>query len=126
MTLAGFVPSRCTFLGVVLDTTVVLDVIGLHAFHEEAALVQMLPGASMNIVRVLVPDDRAAPQGFHDLLIEDLSDTKVLPASAGDLTVMRQHWPPSLLSGMTKRQIDMEAQRRKYKRQFDTLIIRHT
>ena len=79
----------------------------------------------MNIVRVLVPDDRAAPQGFHDLLIKDLSDTKVLPASAGDLTVMRQHWPPSL-SGMTKRQIDMEAQRRECKRQFGTLIVGHT
>ena len=64
-----------TSLGVVvLDTTVVLDVIGLHAFHEEAELVRELPGASKNIVRVLVPDDRAAPQGFHDLLIEDLSD----------------------------------------------------
>ena len=66
-------------------------------------------------------DDRAAPQGFHDLLIDNLSDMKVLPTSAGDLTVLRQHWPPSLLSGMTKRQIDMEAQRRECKHQFDNL-----
>ena len=28
----------------------------------------------------------------------------VRPASVGDLTELRQHWPPSLLSGMTKRQ----------------------
>ena len=105
----------------VLDTNVVPDVIGLHDFHDQAALVRVLPGHSQNIVRVLVPDDRAAPPGFHDLLIDDLSDTKVLPASAGDLTVMRQHWPPSLLSGMTKHQIDMEAQRRECKHQFGNL-----
>ena len=97
---------------VVLNTTVIPDVLGLHAFNEEAALVPVLPGASPNIVWVLVPDDRAAPRGFHDLLIEDLSATKVLPASAGALTVLRQHWPPSLLSGMTKCQVDMESQRR--------------
>ena len=77
---------------VVLDTNVVPDVIGLHAFHDQAALVRVLPGHSNNIVRVLIPDDRAVLQGFHDLLINDLSDTKVLPASAGDLTVLRQHW----------------------------------
>ena len=46
---------------VVLDTTVVPDVIGLHAFHEEAALVRVLPGASLNIVRILIPNDRAEP-----------------------------------------------------------------
>ena len=77
---------------------------------EEAALVRVLPGVSPNIVRVLVPDDLAEPRGFHDLLIEDLSAPKVRPASAGDLTVLRQHWPPSLLSGMTKCQVDMESQ----------------
>ena len=78
---------------VVLDTTVVPDVIGLHAFHEEAALVRVLPGASKNIVRVLVPDDRTALQGFHDLLIEDLADMKVLPASvAGCCSCCAPDW----------------------------------
>ena len=105
----------------VLDTTVIPDVIGLHVFHDQAALVRGLPGHSKNIVRVLVPDDRAAPRGFHDPLIDDLSDTKVLPASAGDFTVLRQHWPPSLLSGMTKHQIEMEAQRRECKHQFGNI-----
>ena len=79
------------------------------------ALVRVLPGTSPNVVRVLVPDDRAALRGFHALLIEDLSATKV------SCTVLRQHWPPSLLSVMTKRQVDMEAQCRECKRQFGNL-----
>ena len=45
----------------------------------------------------------------------------VRPASAGDLTELRQHWPPSLLSGKTKRQVDMEAQRRECKCQFGNI-----
>ena len=84
----------------------------MHAFNEEAVLVRVLPGASPNIVRILIPDDRTEPWGFHDLLIEDLTATKVRPVYAGDLTELRQHWLPSLLSGMTKCQVDMESQRR--------------
>ena len=98
-----------------LDTTVIQDVLGLRAFNEDAALVRVLPSASPNIVRVLVPDDWAEPRVFHDLLIEDMSDTMVRPSSAADLTELRQHWPPSLLSAMTKCQVDMEAQRRECK-----------
>ena len=86
--------------------------LGLHAFKDEAALVRVLPDDFPNIVRVLVPDDRAEPRGFHNLLIEDLSATEDChdqPASAGDLTVMKQQGPSSLLSGMTKCQVDMES-----------------
>ena len=46
---------------VVLDTTVVPDVLGLHAFRDGAELVRVLPAASPDIVRVLVPDDCAEP-----------------------------------------------------------------
>ena len=103
---------------VILDTTVVPDVIGLHAFNDEAALVRVLPGVSSNIVRILVPDDLS---GFHDLLIKDMSATIIQPAFAGELTELLQHWPPSLLSVMTKRQVDMEAQRQECKCQFGNL-----
>ena len=88
---------------VVLDTTVVPDVVGLHAFDDKAALVQVLPSDFPNIGQVLVPDDRAAPHGFHDLLIDNLSSTEahVRPASAADLTKLKQQWPSSRLTGMT-------------------------
>ena len=89
-------PKTCVDLTspgiVILDTTVVPDVFGLHAFKDEAALIRVLPGDFPKIVRVLVSDDRAEPRGFHDL-IEDLSATKdghIQPASAGDLTALKQ------------------------------------
>ena len=102
-------PKRYTYLTspgvVVLDTTVVPDVVGLHAFDDKAVLVRVLPGDCPNIVRVLVPDDRAVLRGFHDLLLEDLLSTEachVRPASAADLTKLKQQWLSSLLTGMTK------------------------
>ena len=60
---------------VVLDTTVVPDVMGLCTFDVQAPVVRVLPGDFGNTVRVLVPDDRSEPRGFHDLLIENLSGT---------------------------------------------------
>ena len=50
-----------TTLGVViLDTTIVPDVFGLHAFDDRAPVVRVLPGEFSNTVWVLVP------VGFHD------------------------------------------------------------
>ena len=90
---------------VVLYTTVVPDVVGLHAFDDRVSVVWMLPGDLRNTVRVLVPDVRADPHGFPDLLIVNLSGTEtchVRPVSAGDLTAPKLRWPSSLLSAMTK------------------------
>ena len=67
----------------------------------------MLPGCFVNTVRVLVPDDCADPVGFHDVLVENLSDTPdyhVRPVSAWDLASLRQRWTSSLLPAMNKRQ----------------------
>ena len=99
---------------VVLDTTVVPDVIGLHAIDDQAALVCVLPSDFPNIFRVLVPDDRAEPRGLHDLMLEDSSSTEachVRLASAADLMKLKQRWPSSLLTGMTKCQVDPPAHR---------------
>ena len=52
-----------TTLGVTLDTTMVPDVFGLHAFDSRAPVVRVLLGAFSNTVRVLVPDASAAPVG---------------------------------------------------------------
>ena len=49
---------------VVLDITVVLDVLRLNAYRDDAELVWVLPGASPNIIRILVPDDRANREDF--------------------------------------------------------------
>ena len=90
---------------VVLDTTVVPDVVGLRTFDDRAPVVRVLPSDFGNTVRVLVPDVRAEPSGFHDLLIDNLSGSKtchVRPASTGDLIELKRRWPCSLLSAVTK------------------------
>ena len=78
---------------VVLETTIVPDVVGLHAFDDRAPVFRVLPGDFGNTVRVLVPDARAEPREFHDILIENLSGMKpchIRPASKGELTALRR------------------------------------
>ena len=55
---------------VVLDTKAALDVISLRARNDGAAPTRVLPGRAQNSVRVLIPDDRAAPRGLYILWTE--------------------------------------------------------
>ena len=92
---------------VVLDTTVVPDVLGLNAFRGDDELVQVLPGASPDTIWILVPDERVEPRGFHDILLEDMKAMSVRPAAAVDMTEMKQLWPQSILSDMSKRHVEL-------------------
>ena len=58
-----------------LDTSIVPDVFGLHAFDNWKPVVQVLAANFSNTVRVLVPYATATLVGFHDVLIENLSNT---------------------------------------------------
>ena len=73
---------------VTLDTRDVPDVFGLHAFDNRAPPGgPVLPGDFSNMVCVLVPDGNAESMGFHDVLIQNLSNTPnyhVKPVSARD------------------------------------------
>ena len=84
----------------------------------------MLSGRAENIVRVLIPDDCAEPQGFHDILLEDMTTEIVLATLSQDMSSLRTMWPKSLLSGMSKRQADMESQRRECRCRFSDLQSR--
>ena len=55
---------------VTFDTSVVPDVLGLKAFYGDDEPLWVLPGMAENIIRILVPDDRAEPRGFHDILCD--------------------------------------------------------
>ena len=57
-----------------LDTSVVPDVLGLKALYDDAEPVRVLPCRAENVVRVLVPDARPEPRGFHDISLEDLTN----------------------------------------------------
>ena len=63
----------------------------------------MLPGNFSNTVRVLVPDATATPVGFHDIMIENLSNTPDRHArllSARDISSLRRRWQSSLFMDM--------------------------
>ena len=67
---------------VTLDTSVVLGVLRLREFYDDAEPVRVLPGMAENIIRILVPDDRVEPLGFHDILLEDMA-TEISPRGFG-------------------------------------------
>ena len=81
-------------LGVVdMDTSIIPDVFGLRAFDRREPMVWVLPGDFSNTVRVLVPDATATPVGFHDVMIENLSNTpdyRSRLVSARDITSLRR------------------------------------
>ena len=111
-------------LGVVdLDTSIMPDVFGLRAFDHREPVVRMLLGEFENMVQVLVPDATATPVGFHDVLLENLSNTpdyRARIALPRDITSLRRRWPSFLFLDMHRRQPDMEIMRRACKREFDS------
>ena len=83
-----------TSLGVVdLDISMMPDVFGLRVFVSREPVVRVLPGDFRNLVCVLVPDATAAPIGFHNIIIEDLSGTPDYRARRivhGDVSSLRR------------------------------------
>ena len=98
------------------DTSVVPNVVGLEALYADAEPVRVLPSMAENIIQVLVPDDHVEPQGFHDILLDNMT-TEIVPAtSSRDMSGLR-----TLLSVMSKLQADLESQRRECRRRFSVL-----
>ena len=89
-------PKCLSSLGVVdLDLSITLDVFGLRAFDVAKPLTRMLPGQFPNELRLMIPDLGIALEGFHDIVIEDLSATpawrsrRLLPGDVTPLCVGR-------------------------------------
>ena len=101
-----------------LDTSVIPDVLGLRALYEDAKLTRVPSGRAQNGVRVIVSDARAKPRGFHDVTLVDMTNVSGPAVSMADMSHLRRQWPTSLLTGMTRRQIDLELLRRECKRRF--------
>ena len=75
---------------------------------------------------MLVPDATSTPVGFHDVMLEDLSNTQDHHARlvlARDITSLRRHWPPSVFMNMHRGQADMETMRHACKREFDSEVV---
>ena len=89
-----------------LDLPISPDAFGLQAFNMTKPLTCMLTGQFANELRLLIPDLGIAPEGFHDVVIENLAATptwwsrRLLP---GDATSLRRRWPKALFRTMRKR-----------------------
>ena len=112
-----------TTLGVVdLDTSMMPDVFGLRAFDSQEPVVRVMPRDFRNLVRVLVPDAIAAPMGFHDIIIEDLSGTPDYHARRivhDDVSSLWRRWLSTVFVAMLKSQADMESLCRDCKHRYE-------
>ena len=67
-------PKELCSLGVVdLDLSLSPDAFGLRAFDSKKPLTRMLPGSSPCELRLMLSDSKLGTDGFHDVLIENLS-----------------------------------------------------
>ena len=98
---------------VVLDTSAVPDVIGLRARNNNTEPTRCYLGESRT-----VPNDRAAPWGFHDATIVDMAGATRSFISKEELSALRRHWPISVVTRMSKRQTDLELMRCDCKARF--------
>ena len=62
-----------SLVGVDLDLSLSPDVFGLRAFDDKLPLTRMLPGSNPCELRLLLPDSKIGTDGFHDVVIENLS-----------------------------------------------------
>ena len=76
----------------------IADVIGLTGRRSDAAECRILQGRDVSSVRVRVPDSRGLDQKFHDVTIVDMGDVPESSVSIPELSLLRQQWPPAVLS----------------------------
>ena len=94
------------------------DVIGLTGRQSDAAECRILQGRDVRGVRVLVPDPRGLYQNFHDVTIVDMVDVPESSVSIPEVSLLRQQWPPAVLSHMVWLQQDLEGIRAEAKQRF--------
>ena len=84
-------------LGVVdLDLSVSPDVFVLRAFEENLPVTRMLPGSSPCELRLLLPDSMIGKEGFHDVVVENLTASSTWRSrhvSPSDVIALRRRWP---------------------------------
>ena len=102
----------------VLDTACVPDVLGLRTQYLDAEPVKVLQGRAWESVCVLIPDTNVTDRGFHDVTLLDMADAVGRVVPVGDLCLLRRQWPLLVVSGMTRKQTDLELMRHECKQRF--------
>ena len=94
------------------------DVIGLAGRRSDAAESCILQSRDIRSVCVLVPDPRGLDQNFHDVMIVDMGDAPESSVSIPELSSLRQHWPPAVISDMAWLQQELEVMHAEAKQRF--------
>ena len=85
------------------DVSLSSDAFGLRAFDISKPLMCMLPGSSPCELRLMLPDSDIAPEGFHDVLVENLPASPTWRSrhiSPGDVTSLCRRWPKAVFRTM--------------------------
>ena len=93
------------------DLSISPDVFGLRVFDATKPITRMLPGSSPCELRLMLPDDKLGMEGFHDILIENLSGTPTWWSShvaPADMTSLRRRWPKAVFNTLQRRAPDVE------------------
>ena len=105
--------SDPTNYGVVdLDLSLSPDVFGLRAFDSKLPLMRMLPDSSLCELRLLMPDPKIRTDGFHDVVIKNLSASPTWRSGhvvSADVTALRRRWPKAVFRTMQKRAKEVES-----------------
>ena len=112
----GSIRMNMYSLGVTdLDLSISPDVFGLRAFDKTKAVTRMLPGSSPYELSLMIPDDKLGNDGFHDVMIENLSGTPAWRSSyvsLAEVTSLRRQWPKAVFKTLRRRAPDIERLRR--------------
>ena len=112
----GSEATKLCSLGVVdLDVSVSPDVFGHRAFDESLPITRMLPGSSPCELRLLLPDSMIGKEGFHDVVVENLTASSTWRSrhvSPSDVIALRRRWPKAVFQVMKERGTEMEHLRR--------------
>ena len=122
-------PKNLYSLGVVdLDLSLSPDTFGLLLFDSTKPLMQMLPGSSPCELRLMLPDSKVGTEGFHDMLIDNLSTSPAWwsnHVSPADITALRRRWPKALFRIMQRHAKEVERLRRFARRRTER-AFRHS
>ena len=109
-------PKDLCSLGVIdLDLSLSPDAFGLQAFDPSKPLTRMLLGSSPCELQLMLPDLDIGPEGFYDVLIENLAASPTWRSrhiSPGDVTSARRRWPKAIFRTMRRRSKEVERLRR--------------
>ena len=105
-----------------LDLSISADAFGLRAFDPDKPVSRMLPGSTPCELRLMLPDAKLGIDGFHDVIIENLSASPTWRSShvsPADISSLRRRWPKAVFNTLRHRASDVERFRRDAPKRVD-------